>query len=36
MVVKRAELLKIEVAYLIGRYPPGSGFDDFIWGGTII
>ena len=32
---KRAELLNIEQAQLIGRYPPGSGFENFIWGGTV-
>ena len=32
---RRAELLKIEKANLIGRYPPKNGFENFIWGGTI-
>ncbi|RMG16242.1 MAG: DUF4143 domain-containing protein, partial [Bacteroidetes bacterium] len=33
---KRARLLNIRQAQLIGRYPPGNGFDEFIWGGCVV
>lgn len=33
---KRADLLGIKEAELIGRFPPENGFKDFIWGGTIL
>lgn len=35
-VQKRAKLLKIEQTQLIGRYPPGNDFSNFIWGACII
>jgi hypothetical protein len=31
----RAASLGLDETLLIGRYPPGSGFSDFIWGGTV-
>jgi hypothetical protein len=31
----RAASLGLDETMLIGRYPPGSGFSDFIWGGTV-
>ena len=33
---KRAELLGIKEAKLIGRYPPNNGFEEFIWGGSVV
>jgi predicted AAA+ superfamily ATPase len=32
---KRAALLSLENTALVGRYPPGSDFTEFTWGGTI-
>lgn len=31
----RATMLGLEDTILAGRYPPGSDFEDFIWGGTV-
>lgn len=31
----RAALLGVENTLLVGRYPPGTEFGDFIWGGTV-
>lgn len=31
----RAKTLEISEAIMIGRYPPGSAFRDFVWGGCV-
>lgn len=32
---KRAAPLSLERTVLVGRYPPGSGFADFVWAGSV-
>src|SRR6202000_863203 len=32
---QRATAIEMDKYFLIGRYPPSNGFNDFMWGGTI-
>lgn len=32
---QRASSIEIERQFIVGRYPPKSGFEDFVWGGSV-